>query len=263
MRSGGDPLTLGDLVNGRAAQGHRGRRRADQAAGVVARRRHGRPQGERRGRSSPARTSTRRTCSGRACCHGTGDPAADVTARRSPRSTQPRRRRRGPASPSSATATSSACVASTRPRTPRRRRVAGEGARGAGGGRPVGRRRCSTTCKSTTAGGGAGSSTRATSTPRARRRPATIRGDLHGRLHRALPARAARGGGRVERRQADRLDRHAAAVRRAGRAGRRVPHPDGSRARDRAGHRVGLRRQAHRRRGDRGRAAGARRRASR
>ena len=51
--------------------------------------------------------------------------------------------------------------------------------------------------------------------------------DLHGRVHRARPARAAGGGGGVERRQADGLDRHAAPLRRARRAGRGVPHPRG------------------------------------
>ena len=56
-----------------------------------------------------------------------------------------------------------------------------------------------------------------------RRRPQGRRqdgqGDLHGRLHRPRPAGAAGRGRRVGRRQADRLDRHAAAVRRARRAG--------------------------------------------
>ena len=45
-------------------------------------------------------------------------------------------------------------------------------------------------------------------------------------LHRARAARAARGGGGVDRRQADRVDRHAAALRRARRAGRGLRLPE-------------------------------------
>ena len=56
------------------------------------------------------------------------------------------------------------------------------------------------------------------------------------------------------RRQADRLDRHAASVRRAVRAGRGVPTPGRSRARHRARHRLRVRRQAHGRARDRSRA---------
>ena len=81
---------------------------------------------------------------------------------------------------------------------------------------------------------------------------------LHGRLHRARAARAARGGRAVEGdgpAKAHRLDRHAAAVRRARRAGARARPAAGARPRDRARHRLRLRRQAHRRGRDRGGAA--------
>ncbi len=82
------------------------------------------------------------------------------------------------------------------------------------------------------------------------------RADLHGRVHRARSARAAGGGGGVERRQADRLDRDAAPLRRARRAGRGFSHPRGARAGPGARHGLRLRRQAHRRRGRRGGAPG-------
>ena len=84
--------------------------------------------------------------------------------------------------------------------------------------------------------------------------------DLHRRLHRPRPARAARRRRRVEGRQAHGLDRHAASVRREGRARGGLPHPRGQGARDRARHRLGLRRQAHRRVRDRGGTARQRRR---
>ena len=64
-------------------------------------------------------------------------------------------------------------------------------------------------------------------------------------------------------RQADGLDRHAAAVRRARRAGAGVRHARGARPRDRARHGLRLRRQAHRRGGRRGGPAGEGGRASR
>ena len=55
-------------------------------------------------------------------------------------------------------------------------------------------------------------------------RPTTkLERDLHDRLHRPRAAGAAGRGGGVGGRQADRLDRHAAAVRRARRAGRGLP----------------------------------------
>ena len=55
---------------------------------------------------------------------------------------------------------------------------------------------------------------------RAARRGPHVRRELSHSLHRARAARAARGGRRVDRRQADGVDRHAAAVRRALRARR-------------------------------------------
>ncbi len=59
-----------------------------------------------------------------------------------------------------------------------------------------------------------------------------------------------------ERRQAHRLDRHAASLRRAQRTGRTLQAARRPRARDHARYRLGLRRQAHRRRGDGSGAAG-------
>ena len=85
-------------------------------------------------------------------------------------------------------------------------------------------------------------------------------GELHRRLHRPRPARAARGGGRVEGRHSSpsgpaRSARSACAA--------SWPRPSASRerqgARDRARHRLRLRRQAHRRGRDRGGAARANR----
>ena len=69
---------------------------------------------------------------------------------------------------------------------------------------------------------------------RARGRRARLRGELSHSLHRARAARAARGRGRMDRRQGHGLDRHAAAVRRARRSRGRVFAGRGSRARDRA-----------------------------
>ena len=76
----------------------------------------------------------------------------------------------------------------------------------------------------------------------ARRRRAHVRSVVPDSLHRARAARAARRRRGVAGRQADGLDRHAASVRRAHRAGRGVPHSRGSRPRDRARH--GIRRTA-------------------
>ena len=70
------------------------------------------------------------------------------------------------------------------------------------------------------------------------------------------PLEPARGGRRMEWRQADRLDRHAAPVRRARGARHGISDADRERARDRPRHRLRLRRQAHRRRRGRGRAPG-------
>ena len=80
--------------------------------------------------------------------------------------------------------------------------------------------------------------------------------DVHGRLYRPWSAGAAGRRRGVGRRQADRLDRDATAVRRARRTGAGVQHAGGPRPRDRARHGFGLRRQAHRRGGDGGGAAG-------
>ena len=77
---------------------------------------------------------------------------------------------------------------------------------------------------------------------------------VHHRLHRARSAGAARGAGRVGRRQGHRMDRLAAALRRAQRARAGIRHRRREGARDRAGYRVGLRRQAQWRRRARGRA---------
>ena len=111
--------------------------------------------------------------------------------------------------------------------------------------------------KSEPAGGGRGSAPFAVGRRRggARRGGAHVRGQLSHSLHRARAARAARRRRRMDRRQADRLDRHAAAVRRPHRARRGLPASRGSRPRDRARHRLGLRREAHRRVRDRSGAA--------
>ncbi len=84
----------------------------------------------------------------------------------------------------------------------------------------------------------------------------SVHREISDSVHRARAARAAGGRCRMDRRQVDGVDRHAAAVRRAVgyRAG--APHSRRSRARDRAGHGIGLRRQTHERRGDRSREAG-------
>ena len=78
------------------------------------------------------------------------------------------------------------------------------------------------------------------------------RADLHRRLHRPRASRAAGRRRGVERRPADGVDRDAAPVCRARRAGRGVSDCAGERARAGARHRFGVRRQAHRRRGARG-----------
>ena len=73
-----------------------------------------------------------------------------------------------------------------------------------------------------------------------------LEADLHRRLHRARAARTARRRGRMERRQAHRVDRDAAALRRARRTGGGLSHSRRERARHRARYRLGLRRKAHR-----------------
>ena len=105
-----------------------------------------------------------------------------------------------------------------------------------------------------TANAGSGSP-RAMSTPRARRRRRGSRRPTRSLTSRTAPLepRAA-----VAEWSGDKLTVWTGTQRPFGvqrRAGRRVSHPEGPRARDRAGHRIGLRRQAHRRRRGRGRAA--------
>ena len=80
---------------------------------------------------------------------------------------------------------------------------------------------------------------------RAGRRPPPASGHLPGGLHRARAAGAAGGGRGVARGPAHGLDGNAAPVRRARRAGRGLPPARGPRARDRARHRLRLRRQTH------------------
>ena len=91
---------------------------------------------------------------------------------------------------------------------------------------------------------------------RRRESRALVRGELSHPVHRARAARAAGRRRRMDRRQAHRLDRHAAAVRRPHRARRGIPDPRDPRPRHRARHRVGIRRQAQRRVRDRGGEAG-------
>ena len=91
----------------------------------------------------------------------------------------------------------------------------------------------------------------------------TFDAQLSDSVHRPRAPRAPSGRRRMGGRQAHRLDRHAAALRRSNRAGRRLSHRRGSRPRDRARHGIGLRGQAHRRGRHRGGAAGAARPASR
>ncbi len=88
------------------------------------------------------------------------------------------------------------------------------------------------------------------------RRP-HVRRQLSHPLHRPRSARAARCRRGVDGRQAHRVDRHAAAVRRPRRAGGGVSRAGGARPRHRAGHRVCLWRQAQRRARRRSCAAGA------
>ena len=78
------------------------------------------------------------------------------------------------------------------------------------------------------------------------------RPDVHDRIHRARAARDASRAGGVGRRPPHRVDRHAAAVRRAGGARGGAGRAGGAGARDRARHGRRLRRQAHRRGRDRG-----------
>jgi molybdopterin-binding aldehyde dehydrogenase-like protein len=73
-----------------------------------------------------------------------------------------------------------------------------------------------------------------------------VRRDLPHSLHRARAARAPLGGRRMDRRQADRVDRHAAPVWCARRARDGLQDSRGSRARDRARHRLRVWGQAHR-----------------
>ena len=147
--------------------------------------------------------------------------AARATARRSRRSTTARRAR-SPASRSFATANSSASSRrpSGRRAAPRQALEARVDAR-----RPAqpSSRRCTSTSSERRRPG---------RRPRRRRRahaatsPArtsaarVVRRELSHSLHRARAARAARGGRRMDRRKAHRLDRHAAAVRRARRSSR-------------------------------------------
>ena len=240
---------------GPEARRHRSRRGPRVAAGVVDDPRHGRKQGQRP-------ELRHRRASLHAGHHAAGhDVRPSHPLRRLHRHARLVRRRRG----------ASACRRGRRPRRRlRRRRRADRAARAPRGGRRP--RRVAHAVRRAVVGDGLRTSQedrrhRAAAAAARRFRPATsptarsargphLRRQLSHSLHRARAARAACRGRRMGRRQADRVDRHAAAVRRARRTGGGVPRAGGAGARHRAGHRLRLWRQAHGRARRRSGAAG-------